>query len=191
MYRLAPLVAAFILAACSGSAADAPVPTEVRIGGLTAGDREALHSLDRAYVKAWREDGTEAQAEALLKLFAPDAIVYPGRGRGPLSGVEELRAFWFPEGAPPTRIRSRRPVAGLTVQPAPAPSARPHAVMPQKCRRVSISRGFRSVRGGWLRSSGHYTTLPSRGHGFAGLRAGSDPGRRRGTAAARGPPRRR
>ena len=104
MYRLAPLVAAFSLAACSGSAADAPVPTEVRIGGLTAGDREALHSLDRAYVKAWREDGTEAQAEALLKLFAPDAIVYPGRGRGPLSGVEELRAFWFPEGAPPTRI---------------------------------------------------------------------------------------
>ena len=62
MYRLAPLVAAFSLAACSGSAADAPVPTEVRIGGLTAGDREAL------------------------------------------SGVEELRAFWFPEGAPPTRI---------------------------------------------------------------------------------------
>ena len=104
MYRLAPLVAAFSLAACSGSAADAPVPTEVRIGGLTAGDREALHSLDRAYVKAWREDGTEAQAEALLKLFAPDAIVYPGRGRGPLSGVEELRAIWFPEGAPPTRI---------------------------------------------------------------------------------------
>ncbi|MFW2351365.1 YybH family protein [Qipengyuania sp.] len=91
-------------------------PTAQAIGektGLTAGDREALRALDHSYAKAWLKHGTAAQSEALLALFAPDAVIYPGDGGEPLSGMGEMRAFWFPEGSPPTEVEffEREPLA--------------------------------------------------------------------------------
>ena len=105
MSRLMPLAAALVLASCSPSASDAPAPVESSARtALTAGDREALRALDQNISKAWLRQGSQAQSEALLALFAPDAVIYPAGGREPLSGTSELRGFWFPEGHPPTEV---------------------------------------------------------------------------------------
>lgn len=123
MYRLMSAVAALSLAGCSDQ--PEPEPAAHAIGertGLTAGDREALRALDQSYAKAWLKQGTEAQAEALLALFGPHAVIYPGGGGEPLSGTDELRAYWFPEGAPPTQVEyfERQPV---TIEGSPALAA--------------------------------------------------------------------
>lgn len=104
MRTIFPLVATIAIAACSKSEAPPQTVQEVVAPALTAGDREALRSLDQNIAKAWLEQGSEAQSRALLSLFAPDAVVYPCTGGAPLSGTEALRAFWFPEGDPPTRV---------------------------------------------------------------------------------------
>lgn len=105
MFRLMPPIAALVLASCSPSATEAPAPVESSArAALTAGDREALRALDQNISKAWLKEGTQAQSQALLALFAPDAEIYPAGGREPLSGMTELRGFWFPEGYPPTEV---------------------------------------------------------------------------------------
>lgn len=103
--RLLSLAAPVVLAGCSPQPAEVPVePEPFGRTGLTAGDREALRALDQSYAKAWLKEGAGAQADALLALFAPDAVIYPGEGREPLSGMAELRGYWFPGGAPPTEV---------------------------------------------------------------------------------------
>lgn len=105
MYRIVPSLAMMCLAACSGPSAVAPAARELgEKTALTAGDREALRALDQSYAKAWLKHGSQAQSEALLALFAPDAEIYPAGGVEPLSGTEDLRGFWFPDGVPPMRV---------------------------------------------------------------------------------------
>ena len=105
MQRFALVMAAVLLGACSAQEATVPLDSEPLNGGaLTSGDRAALHALDTAYVKAWLDPDGATRSEALLSLFAPDVVVYPGRGRAPLNGIEELRAYWFAEDFSPTAI---------------------------------------------------------------------------------------
>ena len=105
MQRFALVMAAALLGACSAQEAAVPLDSEPLHGGaLTSGDRAALHALDTAYVKAWLDPDGATRSEALLSLFAPDVVVYPGRGRAPLNGIEELRAYWFAEDFSPTEI---------------------------------------------------------------------------------------
>ena len=98
------LAVTIAIAACSKAELPPQPVEEIVAPGLTAGDRAALRSLDQDIAKAWLEEGREAQSRALLSLFAPDAVIYPGDGNAPLSGTEELRTFWFPEGEPPTDV---------------------------------------------------------------------------------------
>lgn len=107
MYRMVAFAAALGLAGCSSSPQDEAVVSETSEGaGLTAGDREALRALDQSFAKAWLEPGDAARSEAVLALFAPDAVVYPGDGAEPVSGLEELQRFWFAAGAPPVTVLS-------------------------------------------------------------------------------------
>ncbi|WP_370297774.1 YybH family protein [Qipengyuania mesophila] len=114
MYRVMSAMAVLCLAGCSGPPVAEPAAQAIgEKTGLTAGDREALRALDHSYARAWLKHGTAAQSEALLALFAPDAVIYPGGGGESLSGMDQLRAFWFPEGSSPTEVEyfEREPVA--------------------------------------------------------------------------------
>lgn len=107
MYRLAPGFAALCLAACSATPTDEPVARDPGEGaGLAAGDREALRALDQSYAKAWLKEGPAAQSEAVLALFATDAVVYPDDGAAAVSGVEGLRAFWFGPDVSPVSVQA-------------------------------------------------------------------------------------
>ena len=96
MYRLMSAVAVLCLAGCSGpSSVAAPLHELGEQTALTAGDREALRALDQSYAKAWMKKGAKAQSEALLALFAPDAVIYPSGGGDPVAGRKALRDYWF------------------------------------------------------------------------------------------------
>ena len=103
--RFLSLALLLAFAGCSPEAGQLPTESgSAAAASLTAGDREALRVLDQGIAKAWLKEGTQAQSDALLALFTPDAVIYPGKGREPLSGLTELRGFWFPEGYPPTEV---------------------------------------------------------------------------------------
>lgn len=81
-------------------------PARAEAGHREAGGTEAaLRALDRAYVEAWKEQGSARQEAAVLALFADDAVILPGGGADPRRGRRALREFWFPEEAPPTNVR--------------------------------------------------------------------------------------
>ena len=105
MFRVLAAIAVLGLVGCSSPSTDPPARSEPSArASLTAGDREALRALDQSYGKAWREKGAKAQSEALLALFARDAVVYPGSGAPPISGTQALHDFWFPDGLPSTEV---------------------------------------------------------------------------------------
>lgn len=88
---LLPIVAlCTVLASCSGSAND---------------DEAALRTLDQSYAEGWKQKGAQAQSEALMAIFANDAVIRPGAGWDPREGKDALREFWFPEGAPETVVK--------------------------------------------------------------------------------------
>lgn len=65
-----------------------------------AGDRAALIALDQAYAENWARN----DADAVMALFAEDAVIIPHDGDAPHVGAAAIRAFWFPEGAPPVSV---------------------------------------------------------------------------------------
>lgn len=91
-------------------------PSLLHAGPDTEVAEAALRSLDQAYVEAWKRDGTLAQKEALLPLFTGNAVIMPGGGAEPRQGLQALENFWFPEGAPPTNVRTfEHEIQGLEV----------------------------------------------------------------------------
>lgn len=85
-----PFFAALALAAC----AKAPPP---------AGEA-SLRDLDAAYVDAWLSEDAADQEKAVLALFDRNAVIMPGGGLSPEDGINNLKKFWFPSGAPPTIV---------------------------------------------------------------------------------------
>ncbi|MFP4004876.1 MAG: YybH family protein [Alphaproteobacteria bacterium] len=69
-----------------------------------AADRAALTALNRAYAEYWEK----GDADALMALFTEDVTAVPHHGDAPVKGREALRAFWFPEGGPPTVVPEYR-----------------------------------------------------------------------------------
>ncbi len=68
------------------------------------GDEPSLRALDDAYVEAWLTQDPGDQEKAVLALFAKDAVIMPGGGLPPEDGINNLKNFWFPDGAPPTNV---------------------------------------------------------------------------------------
>ena len=64
----------------------------------------AIRHLDEAYIAAWLQTDAAAQEKAVLALFANDATIMPGDGSPPRQGRDEIRLFWFPQGAPATEV---------------------------------------------------------------------------------------
>ena len=90
MNRFLAISFAIALAAC----AKAPAPA----------DGTSLRALDDAYVAAWLTADAADQEKAVLALFDREAIIMPGGGLPPESGVANLKNFWFPKDAPPTVV---------------------------------------------------------------------------------------
>lgn len=89
------------------------VPATVTIAALVAqacspaqisSDEQSLRALDAAYVEAWLTEDPGAQEKAVLALFDRDAVIMPGGGAPPEDGINNLRNFWFPDGAAPTIV---------------------------------------------------------------------------------------
>jgi uncharacterized protein (TIGR02246 family) len=68
---------------------------------LTNADRDAIRTIDTAFVQAWLRDDTAN----VLRLFSPEAILFPP-GSGPIGGLPAIRAYWWPDDGSHTRITS-------------------------------------------------------------------------------------
>lgn len=90
MNRFLAISFAIALAACAKAPATA--------------DGTSLRALDDAYVAAWLTADAADQEKAVLALFDREAIIMPGGGLPPESGVANLKNFWFPKDAPPTVV---------------------------------------------------------------------------------------
>jgi len=86
-------VAITLLAAASC----APAPPSG--GPLSEEDEEAVRSVNREYVRAWRAN----DPEGVMATLAPDAVLVPG-GMEPIQGDSAIRAFWWPADGSETRV---------------------------------------------------------------------------------------
>src|SRR5215470_8662153 len=67
---------------------------------LSEGDIAKIKQIHRKYEETWLkgdEDGVRA-------LFTEDCVLFPPHGDKPRLGQEGLNEFWFPPGAPPSKI---------------------------------------------------------------------------------------
>ncbi len=67
---------------------------------LTAADREAIAQVKEAYRKAW----LAGDSEAVLRLFAADAVLMPHHGGPAVAGKKAIQEFWWPANSPKTVI---------------------------------------------------------------------------------------
>ena len=65
-------------------------------------DLSDLRAVNDAYRVAW----LAGDSAAVLRLFAPDAVLLPHHGDPPIVGQEAIRAFWWPPASPPTTVTS-------------------------------------------------------------------------------------
>jgi uncharacterized protein (TIGR02246 family) len=68
----------------------------------SAGDVRSLRAVNEAYRAAW----LAGDSAAVLRLFAPDAVLLPHHGDPPVVGLPAIRAFWWPPETPPTVVTS-------------------------------------------------------------------------------------
>lgn len=69
-----------------------------------AGGASDLRALDAAYVSAWKNEDAAAQREAVMALFASDAVIMPDGGAEPKRGKNAISAFWFSDDTPATKV---------------------------------------------------------------------------------------
>jgi len=81
-------------------AVPARAPAADSTGALTAADQAKIRTVLEAYRSAWLAN----DADAVLRLFAENAVLMPHHGVEPVLGRKAARAFWFPAGGPPTTI---------------------------------------------------------------------------------------
>ena len=60
----------------------------------------SLRAVNEAYRVAW----LAGDSAAVLRLFAPDAVLLPHHGDPPVVGLPAIRAFWWPPDGSPTTI---------------------------------------------------------------------------------------
>jgi len=82
-------------------------------GGRPAeGDAQAIRAVHDAYRRAWLAN----DAEGVMRLFAPDAVLLPHHGLSPVVGSEAIRAFWFAPGPPTTITRLELQLDDISVR---------------------------------------------------------------------------
>ncbi|MEO1655349.1 MAG: nuclear transport factor 2 family protein, partial [Bacteroidota bacterium] len=77
-----------------------PLEADDRV--FSAEDRHAIEKMREAYTQSWKDN----DATTLLSLFWEDATIIPHHGDQPIQGKDQIRDFWFPQGAPPTQIQT-------------------------------------------------------------------------------------
>jgi uncharacterized protein (TIGR02246 family) len=77
------------------------VPRQASGSPLTAAEREAIRTIDTAFVHAWLRDDTTS----VLRLFSAEAILFPP-GSGPIEGLGAIRAYWWPTDGSHTQLTS-------------------------------------------------------------------------------------
>ena len=119
MKQFLPLAALAALGACASPEAPAeePAPVETADGEtclpLEPADKADLRALDQAYAEAWLLEGSEAQREALMKLYAEDAVLL-APGQEAVDGADAIDQFYFPEDSGPTTVaRFERATASI------------------------------------------------------------------------------
>lgn len=68
---------------------------------FTAQDLEEIHSIRQSYTNGWLAN----DAETVLGLFTDDATIIPS-GLGPITGIESIANYWFPNDSSETIIHS-------------------------------------------------------------------------------------
>jgi uncharacterized protein (TIGR02246 family) len=66
----------------------------------SAAEVRSLRAVNEAYRAAW----LAGDSAAILRLFAPDAVLLPHHGDPPVVGLPAIRTFWWPPDAPPTTV---------------------------------------------------------------------------------------
>ena len=88
---LAALFGVWCAVSCAHPAAE--------VNGLSATDERAIRAVDSSYVAAWLRDDTTG----VIATLAPNAVLMPA-GHHPLSTLQEIRAFWWPQDGSHTKI---------------------------------------------------------------------------------------
>lgn len=71
-------------------------------GGRGSDDAEVhpLRAVNDAYRAAW----LAGDSAAVLRLFAPDAVLLPHHGDPPVVGLEAIRRYWWPPNTNPATV---------------------------------------------------------------------------------------
>ena len=67
---------------------------------ITDQDVDQIKQVHRSYLQAWLDN----RPESVLMTFTDEATLVPHHGHEPITGLEAIRAFWFPANAPPTSV---------------------------------------------------------------------------------------
>jgi uncharacterized protein (TIGR02246 family) len=67
---------------------------------LSAADVAEIKQLHRKFEETW----LKGDADGVRSLFTDDCVLFPPHGDKPRVGMQGLNEFWFPPGAPPSRI---------------------------------------------------------------------------------------
>ncbi|HZQ91316.1 MAG TPA: nuclear transport factor 2 family protein [Terriglobales bacterium] len=86
---------AVLLICCSSAAFAADAP-------LTALDVQHIRQLHQKYRDAW----LAGDADGVRSVFVADQVLLPHHGDAPRVGRKHVDNFWFPAGAPPTKVTS-------------------------------------------------------------------------------------
>lgn len=68
---------------------------------LSDSERQAVRSVEQAYVEAWGAN----DRDAVMATLTDDAVLFPD-GMGPIRGDSAIRAFWWPRDSSETRVTS-------------------------------------------------------------------------------------
>jgi ketosteroid isomerase-like protein len=86
------LTVCILLATASGTG---PIRAE-----LSRQERARIEETARRFVSGWLRD----DPEAVMATLSPGAVLMPHHGDTPVIGSENIRAFWWPQDGPATRI---------------------------------------------------------------------------------------
>ena len=67
---------------------------------FTDKDVDQIKQVHRSYLQAWLDN----RPESVLAAFTNEAALVPHHGDEPITGLEAIRAFWFPANSPPTAV---------------------------------------------------------------------------------------